>query len=352
MTQTLAPSPTPSRLPDPQRLPAVLARYREPVVASSVAEIAVTLGPFVALWVAMWALMHVSYWLSLALAAPAAGFMVRLFMIQHDCGHGAFFRTRSVNDWVGRGFGLLTLTPYDYWKQTHSAHHAGAGNLERRGLGDIETLTVNEYLGLSWRGRLAYRLYRHPLVMFGLGPSYLFLVQFRIPLGLMRGSGWRPWVSAMSTNVGVAFIVALLMWRIGPVAFLMIHGPIFLLAATMGVWLFYVQHQFEDTTWAHETNWRHPQAALHGSSHYDLPLVLRWFSANIGVHHVHHLASRIPFYRLREVLRDFPELAGVGRITLLQSLRCIGYALWDEETEKLISFRALRRRLRAAAPGA
>ena len=342
-------SQTPSPLPVTQRLPALLARYREPVVASSVAEIAVTLGPFVALWVAMWALMHVSYWLSLALAAPAAGFMVRLFMIQHDCGHGAFFRTRAVNDWVGRGFGLLTLTPYDYWKQTHAAHHAGAGNLERRGLGDIETLTVNEYLAMDWRKRLAYRLYRHPLVMFGLGPSYLFLLQYRVPLGLMRGFGWKPWVSAMSTNLGIAMIVALLMWWIGPVTFLLIHGPIFLLAATVGVWLFYVQHQFEGTRWAHEASWNHPDAALHGSSYYDLPIILRWFSANIGVHHVHHLASRIPFYRLREVLRDFPELGDIGRLSLAQSLRCVGQALWDEETERLVSFRTLRRRMRSSA---
>jgi acyl-lipid omega-6 desaturase (Delta-12 desaturase) len=188
--------------------------------------------------------------------------------------------------------------------------------------------------------------------MFGLGPSYLFLLQHRVPLGLMRGCGWRPWVSAMSTNFGIAIVVGLLMWRIGPGPFLMIHGPIFVLAATIGVWLFYVQHQFEDSHWVHDVSWSLPQAALHGSSHYDLPVVLRWFTANIGLHHVHHLASRVPFYRLREVLRDFPELANVGRITLAQSLRCASYALWDEETERLISFRTLRARMRATAPGA
>jgi omega-6 fatty acid desaturase (delta-12 desaturase) len=269
---------------------------------------------------------------------------MRLFMIQHDCGHGAFFRTRAINDWVGRVFGVLTLTPYDYWKRTHAAHHATSGNLDRRGMGDIDTKTVGEYLRMSWRGRLGYRLYRHPIVMFGLGPSFVFLLQFRAPFGLMRGAGWSPWASTMSTNAAIALIVAALMWLIGPVAFLMVHGPIFLLAASMGVWLFYVQHQFDDTRWAREPNWSHPERALHGSSYYDLPIVLRWFSANIGVHHVHHLASRVPFYRLREVLRDFPELTKVGRLTLWQSFRCVNYSLWDEEARRLISFRELGRR--------
>ncbi len=220
-------------------------------------------------------------------------------MIQHDCGHGSFFRSRAINDWVGRVVGVVTLTPYDYWKRTHADHHATAGNLDRRGLGDIETLTVREYLSLDWRKRLGYRLYRHPLVMFGVGPTYLFLLQHRAPLGLMRGAGWKPWLSTMSTNAGIAAVVALLMWLIGPRAFLMIHGPIFMLAATIGVWLFYVQHQFDGTHWRASPIGRLPETALHGSSHYDLPLVLRWFSANIGIHHVHHLSSRIPFYRLR-----------------------------------------------------
>ena len=341
--------PLPSGLPEPQRLPGLLSRYRDPNLPSSLAEIAFTLAPLVALWAAMWALLPVSYWLSLTLALPAAGFLVRLFMIQHDCGHGAFFRTRAVNDWVGRVCGVITLTPYDHWKRTHAAHHAGAGNLERRGQGDIETLTVNEYLALGWRRRLAYRLYRHPLVMFGIGPSYLFLVQHRVPIGFMRGAGWKPWMSTMSTNVGIAIVVALLMWLIGPGPFLMVHAPIFLLAATIGIWMFYVQHQFEGAKWAHESHWNLPQAALSGSSYYDLPVVLRWFSANIGVHHVHHLASRIPFYRLREVLRDFPALADVGRVTLIESLRCTRYALWDEDAERLISFQSLRSRARIGA---
>ena len=347
MVEDNAGPPPPRELLSAELLPAILSRYRDPNTAWSFVEIAVTLVPFVALWTAMWALSHVSYWLCLALALPAAGFLVRLFMIQHDCGHGAFFRTRLMNDWVGRISGVLTLTPYDYWKRTHAAHHASTGNLERRGLGDIETLTVQEYLALNLPRRLAYRLYRHPVVMFAIGPTYLFLLQFRAPLGLMRGAGWKPWISTMSTNAAIAAVVALLIWLIGPRAFLLIHGPIFVLAATMGVWLFYVQHQFEGAVWAHEGNWSLPQAALNGSTHYDLPIVLRWFSANIGVHHIHHLASRIPFYRLGEVLRDFPELANVGRLTLFQSLKCVNYALWDEDSQRLISFRTLHKRLRA-----
>ena len=239
---------------------------------------------------------------------PAAGFLVRLFMIQHDCGHGAFFRHRLANDWIGRALGVLTLTPYDFWRRTHAIHHATSGNLERRGIGDIDTLTVREYLALPRWGRLIYRLYRHPAVMFGVGPAYLFILRHRLPFGLMRG-GWQPWLSTMATNLAIAIIVAALMWLIGVGPFLLVHLPIMLLAAAMGVWLFYVQHQFEHTVWADNENWNLHEAALHGSSYYVLPGILRWFTANIGIHHVHHLCSRIPYYRLPRVLRDHPELA-------------------------------------------
>jgi acyl-lipid omega-6 desaturase (Delta-12 desaturase) len=333
--------------PNAQSLPRLLASYRDPSLRRSLGEIAWTALPLAALWASMWALMHVSYGLSIILAIPAAGFLVRLFMIQHDCGHGSFFRHRGINDWVGRVIGIVTLTPYDYWKRTHAAHHASSGNLDRRGIGDVNTITVTEYLAMNWRGRLGYRLYRHPAVMFGLGPSYLFLLQHRAPLGLMRGAGWSPWISTMATNAGIALAAAALMWLIGVGPFLLIHLPIAILAASIGVWLFYVQHQFEETEWAHDASWSHPEAALHGSSHYDLPLVLRWFTANIGVHHVHHLNSRIPYYRLREVLQKHPELSEVGRLTLWQSLRCIRFALWDESAHRLVSFSALRQRRKA-----
>jgi omega-6 fatty acid desaturase (delta-12 desaturase) len=264
-------------------------------------------------------------------------------MIQHDCGHGAFFRHRLANDWVGRAIGVVTLTPYDFWRRAHAIHHASSGNLDRRGIGDIHTLTVSEYLALSLWRRLKYRLYRHPIVMFGVGPAYLFILQQRLPKGLMRG-GWKPWLSTMGTNVAIAVAATTMIWLVGVGPFLLVHLPIILLGASAGVWLFYVQHQFEDTFWAHDEDWKHHEAALHGSSHYDLPHVLRWFTANIGVHHVHHLCSRIPCYRLRRVLRDQPQLAAVGRLTLLQSFRCVRMVLWDEKRRRLISFRQMARR--------
>jgi omega-6 fatty acid desaturase (delta-12 desaturase) len=306
-----------------------------------VLELMVTAGSFAALWFLMWAALGLGYWLSLVLAVPAAGFLVRLFMIQHDCGHGAFFRHRAVNDWVGRVIGALTLTPYDVWRRSHAIHHASSGNLERRGIGDINTLTVREYLALSrWR-RLGYRLYRNPIVMFGAGPAYLFIVQHRLPSGLAR-SGWQPWLSTMVTNAAIVLLVIAMIWLVGVKPFLLVHMPITLLAASIGVWLFYVQHQFEDTFWAAAPAWTLHEAALHGSSHYDLPGILRWFTANIGVHHVHHLCSRIPFYRIPRVLRDHPELRTIGRLTLAQSLSCVRLVLWDEACRRLISFRELR----------
>ena len=320
-----------------------LARYREPNPVRSVFELAITAVPFVLLWVLTWALLAAGYWIGLLLVIPAAALLVRLFMIQHDCGHGSFFRRRAVNDWVGRVIGVLTLAPYDFWRRSHAVHHANSGNLDHRGIGDIDTLTVREYLALSrWR-QLRYRMYRHPAVMFGLGPAYVFLLRFRLPFTLMH-EGWRPWLSTMATNAAIAAVAAAMMWLVGAGPFLAVQLPITLLAASIGVWLFYVQHQFEDTFWEHDEDWTFQHAALHGSSHYVLPPVLRWFSANIGVHHVHHLSSRIPYYRLPHVLRDYPQLAAVGRLTLLESFRCVRMVLWDESRRRLVSFARVRRR--------
>jgi acyl-lipid omega-6 desaturase (Delta-12 desaturase) len=321
----------------------ILARYRAPSAARSIIELIITAGPLILLWFLMWATLDLGYWVCLLLAVPAAGFLVRLFMIQHDCGHGAFFRHRLTNDWVGRVIGVLTLTPYDFWRRTHAIHHSTSGNLDRRGIGDVDTLTVHEYLALSsWR-RLCYRVYRHPIIMFGLGPVYLFIVQHRLPVGLMR-AGWQPWLSAMTTNVAIAALVITMIWLVGVVPFVLVHLPIMLLAASIGVWLFYVQHQFEDTAWDRDGVWSLHDAALHGSSHYDLPSVMRWFTANIGVHHVHHLCSRIPYYRLPLVLRDYPELGVIGRLTLVQSFRCVRLVLWDEGRQRLVSFHEVRQR--------
>ena len=315
-----------------------LARYREPNHLRSAVEIAATILPFISLWAIMWLALDLGYWIGLVLAVPAAGFLVRLFMVQHDCGHGALFRSRLANDWVGRVIGVLTLTPYDCWRRAHAIHHATSGNLDRRGVGDIDTLTVREYQSRSGWDRLRYRIYRHPLVLFGLGPAYLFLLQQRLPVGFMR-DGWRPWLSAMATNLATALVCAAMIWTVGLGPFLLVHLPITLLGASIGVWLFYVQHQFADTFWAHNEDWDVREAALYGSSHYDLPAVLRWFTANIGMHHLHHLCSRIPFYRLPQALRAHPEVARVGRITLGESLRCVRLTLWDETTRRLISFR-------------
>jgi acyl-lipid omega-6 desaturase (Delta-12 desaturase) len=328
-----------------------LLRYREPSRARSIVELVISAGPLVALWMLMWLSYSFGFWwLTLLLAVPAAGFLVRLFMIQHDCGHGSFFRHRLANDWIGRILGVFTLTPYDFWRRTHAIHHATSGNLDRRGIGDVDTLTVNEYLALSRWGRLMYRLYRHPAVMFGIGPAYLFILKQRLPFGLMR-SGWQPWLSTMGTNLAVAIIVAGLMWLVGIGPFLLVHGPIMLLAAAIGVWLFYVQHQFEHTVWANNEAWNLHEVALHGSSFYVLPGFLRWFTANIGIHHVHHLCSRIPYYRLPRVIREHPELEAMSRLTLWDSIKCVRLVLWDETRKKLISFRELRE-LRAAAQSA
>jgi omega-6 fatty acid desaturase (delta-12 desaturase) len=325
-----------------QKWTQILARYREPSHTRSIVEIAVTLGPLVTLWALAWTAYYFGFWwMSLLLAVPAAGFLVRLFMIQHDCGHGAFFRHRLANDWVGRAIGVLTLTPYDFWRRTHAIHHASSGNLDRRGIGDVNTLTVREYLALSCWGRICYRVYRHPLVMFGIGPAYLFVLRQRLPFGLIR-EGWEPWLSTMATNFAIALIATVLIWFIGIGSFLLVHVPMILLAGSIGVWLFYIQHQFEQTFWAYDGKWTLHQAALYGSSHYDLPWILRWFTANIGVHHVHHLCSRIPYYRLPRVLRDHPELRGMSRVTLLQSFSCVRLALWDEGRHQLISFREMR----------
>lgn len=326
---------------NPRTLAGELARYREPSTARSVFELMVTLVPFLSIWVLMWAAVDAGLWIGLALAIPAAGFLVRLFMIQHDCGHGAFFRRRAANDWVGRLIGVLTLTPYGFWRRSHALHHAGSGNLDQRGIGDIDTLTVAEFQQRTrWR-QVLYRLYRHPIVMFAIGPAYLFILRHRLPMGQMR-SGWQPWLSVMGTNVAIAILVAAIVWRIGVGPFLLVQLPITLLAAGAGVWLFYVQHQFEETFWERERDWTFHEAALYGSSHYDLPRILRWFTANIGVHHVHHLSSRIPYYRLPEVLRDRPELGEVGRLNLLQSIKTLRLVLWDEEARRLVSFRDSR----------
>ena len=327
---------------EPQQWTRVLTKYREPIPARSLFELSVTLLPFVAIWALAWWALSISPVLAVGLALVNAGFLVRTFMIQHDCGHGSFFRNRTLGDWIGRALGVLTLTPYDVWRKTHAIHHATTGNLDQRGVGDIPILTVTEYRGKSRLGRVLYRLVRNPVILFGVVPFYTFFLQNRLPVGLMR-SGWRFWLSSQATNAAIGAVLALLLWFGGLEVVLFVFLPTMLLAASLGMWMFYVQHQFEDTSWDREGDWNVQDAALHGSSNYVLPPVLNWITGNIGAHHVHHLASRIPFYRLPEVLRDHDDIANTRRLTLRESLRCAGLALWDENDRRLISFAEARR---------
>ena len=319
----------------------ILAKYREPDLFRSVLELSITIVAYVGLWVAAWMAMSVSYWLSLAISVPAAAFLVRLFLVQHDCGHDAFFKNRRVNKWVGRVMGVLTLTPYAVWQKAHAIHHASTGNLDKRGIGDIDTLTVEEYKALSTFKRIAYRIYRHPLILFVIGPAYMFLLDNRIPTKLLRKEG-RYWMSAMGTNLAVLILAGVVIYFVGLVPFLMVQLPITIFAASLGVWMFYVQHQFEETVWEESGDWNVHEAALNGSSYYDLPKWLAWMTGNIGIHHVHHLYSKIAFYRLPQVLRDYPELVDVHRITIPESFSTIKLRLWDEKQKKLVPFAAVQ----------
>ena len=322
---------------DARRIAAILAPYREPRPARAVAELAFSAIPFLALSGAALAGVHFLGWAFLLLSLPGGVFLVRLFMIQHDCGHGSFFRGRRTNDALGRMIGVLTFTPYAYWRYMHARHHATAGNLDRRGSGDIDLLTVTEYRGLSrWR-RLVYRLGRNPLILFGLGPAIVFVFKQRLPLGVM-GRLREGWFSVMTTNLAIAAMIAIGSLCFGAVAFLVVQLTTLLVAAATGVWLFYIQHQFKGTHWDRDGEWCFHRDAIAGSSHYDLPAPLRWLTANIGIHHVHHLVSRIPSYRLGECLDRLPELRNINRLTLRDSLRCARLALWVEQRGRLVCF--------------
>lgn len=332
---------------DPRQLYRDVSVFAQPDVGRSIFELVITVMLFVLLWVSAWAATASGYWLGFILTIPTGGLLLRLFVIQHDCGHGALFRRRATNDWVGRALSVLTLTPYDSWRKSHAKHHATSGNLGKRGTGDIDTLTVDEYLDRSPRQRLLYRLYRNPFIFFTVGPAYTFLLRHRFPLGPGAG-GWRAWFGTLATNAAIAAIAAALIWQIGVVQFITIHVPIALVAATAGVWLFYIQHQFEHTAWDEDADWNFHATALHGSSYYDLPPVLRWFTGNIGIHHVHHLSSKIPFYRLPQVLSAHPQLAATGRLTLGQSFATLRLRLWDPGQRRMLSFRGAEQRISLA----
>ena len=318
-----------------------LAPYRRASNARAFIELGVTFILFFATWLLSYlALQNVGLFLSLLIAIPGGALLVRLFTLQHDCGHGSLFTSRAMNDRVGRVLGIFTVTPYDSWRDSHARHHAGSGNLDQRGFGDIETLTVEEYQNSSKWQQLCYRIYRHPVFLFGFGPAYMYFIRHRMPLAPIKEITF--WRSTMLTNLAIAVVFFVMMVWVGVGAFLWVHLPMILVGASIGMWLFYVQHQFDETTWDAPPDWMREDAALHGSSFYDLPKPLMWISGNIGIHHVHHLNSRIPFHQLPKVMRDFPELKKLGRITFWQSLKTVHLALWDEKKRKLVSFREAR----------
>jgi acyl-lipid omega-6 desaturase (Delta-12 desaturase) len=300
-------------------------------------QIVNSLLPFCSFWYLMYVSLSWSYWLTLMLAVPAAGFLVRLFIIQHDCGHHSFFQSRQVNDFLGSFLGLLTLTPYYLWRRSHSRHHASSGDLSHRGHGDVWVMTVDEYRRCSRLGRLQYRLYRHPLFMFFLGPSVLFILRQRFFYGIPRT--WRrERKSVHATNAGILVTLSAAWLTIGIEAFLLVHLPIMILAAAAGSWLFFVQHQFEDTYWRPHDEWDFVHAACDGSSYYRLPRVLQWFTGNIGFHHIHHLESRIPNYNLPTCYEAVPELRQAATFGLWDSLRCAKLKLWDEQLGRMVTF--------------
>ena len=317
----------------------VIARHQRSSRASSVWQLSNSLIPYFALWALMVWTLGISYWITLALAVPAAGFLVRIFVIFHDCSHGSFFESRRANTFWGLVTGLLTFTPYQQWKHDHAVHHATSGDLDRRGTGDVWTLTVREYENSSRARRFAYRLVRNPLVLFLVAPLYLFLIQHRIP---SRAAGPRERRSVLWTNAALAGLVVVMGETLGFKTFVMVQLPISMIATAAGVWLFYVQHQFEGVYWVRRTHWDFVGAALSGSSFYRLPKVLQWFSGNIGFHHIHHLSPSIPNYNLEKCHREEPAFQAVKAITLWSSLRSLTFRLWDEERRKLVGFSRVR----------
>jgi omega-6 fatty acid desaturase (delta-12 desaturase) len=325
-----------------------IARYQEPSTWRAVVQIVDTLGPLAALWFLMHLCLSVSLWLALPLAAVAGALLVRVFIIFHDCGHGSFFRSRLANDVTGFVAGMLTLTPYYHWRWQHAQHHATAGHLDERGTGDVWTMTVQEYLESSRWKRFAYRLARNPFVLFVLAPLYLFLIRQRIPT---QGASRREKRSVWWMDLAVAGMAAAMSWWLGLVPYLVLQLVAIGVAGAAGVWLFYVQHQFEDAYWERSEDWDYTAAALRGSSFYELPRPLRWLSGNIGFHHIHHLSPRVPNYHLERCHRSARMFEDVQPITLLSSLKSLRLHRWDVGLTRLVSFRHMRRERRRAKRG-
>jgi omega-6 fatty acid desaturase (delta-12 desaturase) len=298
-------------------------------------DLATSVVPYLVLSVAMYFALGVSYLLVLAIAIPASGFLVRTFILFHDCSHGSFLPSRRANLWLGTLLGLLVYSPFLRWRHDHAIHHATSGDLDRRGGGDVRTLTVSEYLALPARARLGYRLFRNPVVMFGIGPIVALLVGPRLVARTARPRMRR---SVLGTNVALAALIAALCWLIGWREFLLVQAPTVLLAGSAGIWLFYVQHQFEDAYWENAESWSYADAALRGSSYLKLPKLLQFFSGNIGLHHVHHLSARIPNYNLQRAHDENPIFHDVPVLSLRDGLRSVRLKLWDEERGRLVTF--------------
>ena len=327
--------PTSTLPPSKSMWKRIVSRYEKPTLTRSVWQVANSLVSYGILWYLMYRSLAISYWITLALAIPAAGFHVRLFIIFHDCCHGSFFRSWKANDTLGVITGILTFTPYYQWRHTHAIHHATSGDLDRRGIGDIWTLTVREYLEASrWR-RCAYRLIRNPVVLFGIFPLLYLAVKHRFP---WRKADRRDRNSVFGTNLAILGMAALLSWQMGIQAYLVIQAMILMIAGTVGVWLFYVQHQFDGAYWERRDRWDYVTAALQGSSFYKLPRLLQWFTGNIGFHHIHHLSPGIPNYNLEKCYRADPLFQSVEGVTLLSGLKSLTHRLWDEERRAWVGY--------------
>ncbi|WP_379133631.1 fatty acid desaturase [Paenibacillus sp. sgz500958] len=316
--------------------------YEKTDLSSSIRQLINTLVPLVLLWTAAYYSLSISYWLALAFIFPTAGFVIRTFIICHDCCHGSFFKNRKANDIIGTLTGVLTLVPYRQWKHAHSIHHAGSGNLDKRGIGDIWIMTVEEYAEASSWKRFCYRFYRHPLVIFGLGPIAVFLIQYRFNV---KGARLKERINTYLTNLFIVVLYGGLIWAIGWQDFVLIQLPVMFLSGLLGIWLFYVQHQFEDTFFEKDEEWSYVKAAVEGSSYYKLPRLLQWITGNIGFHHVHHLSPKVPNYNLEKAHNATPPLHMATTITIRTSLKAITFRLWDEENKEFISFKQLKDRL-------
>jgi omega-6 fatty acid desaturase (delta-12 desaturase) len=329
----------------PVRWQAIVAKYSTPDLWRSIWQVVNSVGPFLIMWYLMYLSLNVSYWLTLLLAIPTAGFMVRIFIIFHDCGHGSFFKSQKANDTLGFWLGLLIVTPYYNWRHDHAIHHAGASDLDRRGIGDVLTLTVEEYMVLPWHKKLGYRIMRNPYILFTVGAFIVFAVTHRF---WGNHAGERERASVIWTNLALLGIVGGLSLLIGWQAFLLVEVPALFLASAAGVWLFYVQHNFDGTYWQRHDKWEYFKAGMEGSSFYKLPKILQWFTGNIGFHHIHHLSPKIPNYKLEQAFNE-NKLFQIKPVTILISLKSLTYRLWDEEKRKLVGFNAVRQRRRAEA---